>query len=199
MKKIIEIVAMSALLLTIVSCGAAKKAVQETLSNSGKQKVEIPLDGPQYLTDAEYFRAVNSGISKNMDIAKDIALQNARILIANMVQASIQTVVKQYRDQLSGSADETGDFYEHYQRMGVTISNVNVSGAELVGQELYQLQNGAYEYHVCLQLSKGYIAKQAVEAAKKYEEKEKSESLKEHKFNEKEFEAFFVEAIKVAK
>ena len=197
MKRIIEIAAMSALMLTIVSCGTAKKAAQAM--NTNEQKVEIPLDGPQYRSDSEYFRETTSAISKDMAIAKQMAVHDARQAMANTVHSTVQSVIKSYLDQISTGMDMSGDAYRHFQGMGVSISNLSLSGTELVGEELFRLADGSYRYHVCLQLSKDSLAKHAEKIAKEAAKDAADKSIDEHKFNEKEFEDFFVGAIKMVK
>lgn len=198
MKKMIGIAAMSVLMLTIVSCGAAKKAARQAVT-AGEQKIEIPLDGPQYRTDSGYFRETTSAVSKDMAAAKQIAVHEARQAMANTVQSTVQSVIKSYLDQISSSADKSGDAYRHFQSMGVTISNLSLSGAEIVGEELYRLADGSYRYHVCLQLSKDALAKQAAKTAEETAKEAAEKSKEEHKFNEKEFEEFFMGAIKMVK
>lgn len=202
MKRIIEIAVMSALMVTIVSCGTTKKAALQAAQQSmdtGEQKVEIPLNGPQYRTDSEYFRETASAVSKDMAIAKQVAVHEARQAMANTVQSTVQSVIKSYLDQISTSADMSGDTYRHFQSMGVTISNLSLSGTELVGEELFRLTDGSYRYHVCLQLSKDSLAKQAAKTAEEAAKEAADKSIEEHKFNEKEFEELFVGAIKMVK
>lgn len=198
MKKNIGIAVMSVFMLTIVSCGTAKKAVQQAVT-AGEQKIEIPLGGPQYKTDSEYFRETASAVSKDMAAAKQIAVHEARQAMANTVQSTVQSVIKSYLDQISSSADKSGDAYRHFQSMGVTISNLSLSGTEIVGEELYRLADDSYRYHVCLQLSKDALAKQAAKAVEEASKEAKDKLKEEHKFNEKAFEDFFMGAIKMVK
>lgn len=207
MKRIIKLAVLIVLAVATVSCGAAKRAALQTVNEANAsmdgQKVDIPLDGLQYMTDAEYFRHVSSGISTDKAVAKKIAEQNARQGMANLIRSFIQSVVKNYTDQTRGTSNDGKSPYAHFQDMAVTVADISLSGSEIAGQELYRLSDGSYEYHICLQLSKGALAKQALEVAKKAAEQAEAEAAsaadEEHKFNEKAFEEFFVEQIKIAK
>lgn len=196
MKNIIRLTLISLIALAMVSCGAAKKAAlqaaqEETMKET---KIEIPLSGPQYMTDENYFRATSNSTSRDMALAKEVAMHEARLALANDVKAAIQNVTKSYVDKY-GNEDE----YKHYQRMGVTVAEIVLPGSTLVAEELYRLADGTYRYHVCMQLSKEEIVKEALKEVQEAEAKAAEEADATHKANEASFEEFFVEAIKSAR
>lgn len=63
---------------------------------AGMVEEAIPLSGPQYRSDAEYYRAVQNGVSTERSTAQKIAMQNCRQDLAAAIQADVKTVIENY-------------------------------------------------------------------------------------------------------
>lgn len=143
-----------ALLLALVStgCGSSKKASGSVPVTDGEVEVTIPLGGPEYQSDADYWRAVQSGTSKDVSMAKKVAMQNARQELAAAVQHDVKAVIENYGQNASMGKENENEAL--YQELARTVVNQQMNGVELAGEKLFRLGDGNYRYHVCLQMSK---------------------------------------------
>ena len=90
MKKMLYWTGVLTLTILFASCSSSRKASKSTPVTPGEIEVTIPLGGPEYQSDAEYWRAVQTGTSKDMSMAKKVAMQNARQDLAATVQAPVE-------------------------------------------------------------------------------------------------------------
>lgn len=150
MKKIFYWTGVLTLTLFCASCASSKKAASPV--TPGEIEVAIPLGGPEYRSDAEYWRAVQTGTSKEMSMAKKVATQNARQELAATVQHEIKAVIENYGQNASLGANNENETL--YQEMARTVINQQMNGVELVGEKLFRLEDGTYRYHVCLQMNR---------------------------------------------
>ena len=58
-----------------------------------KAELALPLSGPEYAGNKDYFRARQSGTSPDLPLAKRIAVQNAKAKIAGEIQAVISRTI----------------------------------------------------------------------------------------------------------
>lgn len=140
------------LALACASCASSKKAPKTMPVTTGEIEVTIPLGGPEYKTDAEHWRAVQMGTSKDVAMAKKVAMQNARQELAATVQHDVKAVIENYGQNAAMGTNNENEAL--YQEMGRTVVNQQMNGVELVGEKLFKLEDGSYRYHVCLQMSK---------------------------------------------
>ncbi len=154
MKKNLFIACTLLLGIACTSC-ASSKAAQSTPITSGEVEVTIPLSGPQYQSNAEYWRATQLGTSKDIAMAKKVAMQNARQELAATVQAEVKAVIENYGQNASMGANNENEAL--YQELARTVVNQQLNGVELVGEKLFKLENGDYRYHVCLQMSRAAL------------------------------------------
>lgn len=152
MKKILYWTGVLTLTLFCAGCASSKKAPKTTPVTSGEIEVTIPLGGPEYQSNAEYWRAVQTGTSKDMSMAKKVALQNARQELAATVQHAMKAVIENYGQNASMGPNNENETL--YQEMARTVINQQMNGVELVGEKLFRLEDGGYRYHVCLQMSR---------------------------------------------
>ena len=150
MKKIFYWTGVLTLTLFCASCASSKKAAAPV--TPGEIEVAIPLSCPEYRSDAEYWRAVQTGTSKEMSMAKKVAAQNARQELAATVQHKIKAVIENYGQNASLGANNENETL--YQEMARTVINQQMNGVELVGEKLFRLEDGTYRYHVCLQMNR---------------------------------------------
>ena len=95
-----------------VSCSSSKKAVGPA-APAGMVEEAIPLSGPQYRSDAEYYRAVQNGVSTERSTAQKIAMQNCRQDLAAAIQADVKTVIENYvKNQDTGISAEHKSQYQ---------------------------------------------------------------------------------------
>lgn len=131
------------------SCSASRKLAKIAESET---EVSIPLSGPEYSTDENYWRVTQLGSSKDMSMAKKIAMQNARQELAALVQSQIKLVIENYGQNVALDKNNTNESL--YEELGRTVVVQSLVGAELAGEKMFKLGTGSYRYHVCLQMSK---------------------------------------------
>ena len=152
MKKMLYWTGVLTLTILFASCSSSRKASKSTPVTPGEIEVTIPLGGPEYQSDAEYWRAVQTGTSKDMSMAKKVAMQNARQDLAATVQHEVKAVIENYGQNAAVGAKNENEAL--YQEMARTVINQQMNGVELVGEKLFRLEDGSYRYHVCLQMSR---------------------------------------------
>ena len=141
---------------TSISCSSSQKATSTPVPGGMVEDV-VPLSGPQYRADAENYRAVQNGVSKERSMAQKIAMQNCRQELASFIQADVQLVIESYAKN-----QDTGMSSEHksqYQELAYAVINQRLSNVHVVDEKIYREASGEYRYYVCLQIAKESIAK----------------------------------------
>lgn len=179
MRKYFSILALFVLALSLFSCGGAKKSALGT-------EIEMPLTGKEYQTNSEYWRYTTEGTSPEISVAKEIAMQDARVQLAAIVESNVKMVIDGYAENYNISGKT--DLANVYEREAVTAVKQTISGTEIVGEKLFRTKDGNYKYFICLQLSKKNIMNQIME---NYINDEKIKT----EFNRENFRKFFEEEI----
>ena len=131
-----------------VSCSSSKKAVGPA-APAGMVEEAIPL------SDAEYYRAVQNGVSTERSTAQKIAMQNCRQDLAAAIQADVKTVIENYVKN-----QDTGISAEHksqYQELAYTAVNQQLRDVQIVEEKMFRQDNGSMRYYVCMQLPKAAL------------------------------------------
>lgn len=122
----------------------------------------VPLSGPQYRSDAAYYRAVQNGASTDRSMAQKIAMQNCRQELAANIQADLQVVMENYaKNQDTGVAAE---YKSQYQELSYAVVNQQLRDVQVADEKIFRQEDGSYRFYVCLQMPKAAI-EQAVEEA----------------------------------
>ncbi len=132
------------------SCATAKKATAPT----GLVEQTLPLSEARHRTDAEYYRAVQSGKSTDMSMAKKVAIQNARQELAASINADLESVVENYAANRQMPSDEKSTFETRMTELTYTVVQQRLSGSTLSDEKLFTTPTGEYQYFVCMQLNK---------------------------------------------
>ena len=128
-----------------VSCSSSKKA-SGPAAPAGMVEEAIPLSGAQYRSNAEYYRAVQNGVSTERSTAQKIAMQNCRQDLAAAIQADVKLVIENYvKNQDTGVAAE-------HTAVGQQLRDVQV-----VEEKMFRQDNGSFRYYVCMQLPKAAL------------------------------------------
>ena len=154
-----------------VSCGSSKKATATPAPStpavtaaapSGMVEEVVPLSGPQYRSDKQYYRAVQNGLSADRSMAQKIAMQNCRQELAAAIQADTKTVIETYAKSQNTGANST--YTNQYQEMAYTVINQALADVQVVDEKIYRENDGQYRFYICLQMPKAAI-EEAVENA----------------------------------
>ena len=148
MKKIIKIVPIA---IMIASCGSPKSLQKVT----GSTEIKVPLEGKEYTTNSEFFRAKNYGKSPDLATAKKIALLNAKSELASNINSIIKKVSEQYINQRTvGNAQEYESKFEENTR---EVVNLTLKDVVIVGEKIFKETDGSFSYWVAIETSKAGI------------------------------------------
>ena len=164
MKKLIFSLLIVAVAAT-VSCGSSKKATATPAPStpavtaaapSGMVEEVVPLSGPQYRSDKQYYRAVQNGLSADRSMAQKIAMQNCRQELAAAIQADVKAVIETYAKNQNTGANST--YTNQYQDMAYTVINQVLADVQVVDEKIYRETSGQYRFYVCLQIPKADLS-----------------------------------------
>ncbi len=114
----------------------------------------IPLSGAQYRSNAEYYRAVQNGVSTERSTAQKIAMQNCRQDLAAAIQADVKLVIENYvKNQDTGVAAEHKSQYQELA-YGRRPAVARRAGRR---EKMFRQDNGSFRYYVCMQLPKAAL------------------------------------------
>lgn len=154
-----------ALTISVSSCGSAKTAA----TPNGLTEQVIPLSGPQYRTDASYFRAVQSGKSKDMAMAKKIALQNARQELAANLKTNIRLVIENYNSNRQLPSEDVTTTNSQMTELAYSVVNERLLGSALSEEKLFTTAAGEFQYFVCVELNKAELKQALIDEMKRNE------------------------------
>lgn len=154
-----------ALTISVSSCGSAKTAA----TPNGLTEQVIPLSGPQYRTDASYFRAVQSGKSKDMAMAKKIALQNARQELAANLNTNIRLVIENYNSNRQLPSEDVTTTNSQMTELAYSVVNERLLGSALSEEKLFTTATGEFQYFVCVELNKAELKQALIDEMKRNE------------------------------
>lgn len=151
MKRLLYFVAiLFAVSVVTSSCATAKK----TKTPTGLVEQNIPLSEAKHRTDAEYYRATQSGKSKDISMAKKIAIQNARQELAASIKADISSVIENYGKNRQLPSEEQTTYETQMTELAYSVVNQTLAGSTLSDEKLFTTPTGEYQYFVCMQLNK---------------------------------------------
>lgn len=159
--KFFKVIAAIAVMPMFFSCGAPKAVTSDL------KEVVLPLQGPGYMSDANYFRATAVGESPDLVTAKKIATLNARTQIAATIQSTIKAVSEQYLNQVTvGNKQEFAAKFEETSRQ---VVNQVLEGVVVKEEKVFQAADGRYQYYVNVEMPKEPVVKNTVDAISKDE------------------------------
>lgn len=168
MKRNLFIICSVALAVLCASCSSTKKTARN-IAPTGMVEQNIPFTDAKYRSDADAYRAVQSGVSTEMSMAKKIAIQNARQEIAAAVQTDLSSVIENYAKSQKLPSQELPAYEERMTELTYSVVQQTISGITLVDEKLFKENNGAYRHFVCMELSKEELKNGILEKMKKDE------------------------------
>jgi len=134
---------------TLTNCSRKTTPIQK---ETGAIKINTPFNSKEYRSDADYFRAVQSGTSPDLPTAKKIAKQNSRASLAADISSLVQRVTDQYTNQRSVSnVQEFENKFEELSREAVMLA---ISNVREIGEENFKESNGSYTCWMAIEASK---------------------------------------------
>lgn len=96
-------------------------------------EIEMPLSGKEYQSNSEYWRYTSEGVSPQMSVAKEIAVQSAREHLAATVQSNVEMVVDRYAKNFN--IGDKADLTQLYERRALTAVSQTLKGSEVIGEK----------------------------------------------------------------
>jgi hypothetical protein len=153
MKKLFLAVLAFAAFGAMSSCSSSKSA--QVANPAGMVEEVVPLSGAAYHSNAEYYRAVQNGVSSDRSMAQKKAMQNCRQELASNLQADLELVIENYAKSQNTQFGE--DLKTHYQELSYAVVNQRLVDVQVVEEKCFKEESGNYRFYVCLQLPKQSI------------------------------------------
>ncbi|MBE0637827.1 MAG: hypothetical protein IH598_04855 [Bacteroidales bacterium] len=133
-----------------------KSSKESTSAPKGEEKIEMYCSGPEYFSDAEYFRANDVAESTNQSMAKKKAMSNARLALAGSIETTVKAVIDNYfSSYTSGQAIEDRERYEGLSR---EVIDQQLNGIRTICEEYTKTAEGNYKCYVAIELAGAEIA-----------------------------------------
>lgn len=130
------------------SCKSKKKTAAVP---KGEERIEAYCHGPDYQSNAEYFRASSVAESTNQAQAKRRAMSNARMELAGSIETTIKAVIDNYfSTYVSGTAIEDRERYEGLSR---EVINQRLNGIRTICEEYTRTTDGNYKCYLAIELA----------------------------------------------
>ncbi len=142
-----------AALFVCASCGSSKQSVSQA-----SQDVEIITycEGPEYMTDDEYFRASGMGMSTSQQLANQKAMSAARAALASSLAVKVKAVTDNYLSSYEVSGDE--EARGRYQSRALEVVNQTLNGVRVLCQKTTMSPDGKYKSYVAIELAGNDVA-----------------------------------------
>jgi hypothetical protein len=141
----------STTILILTACGTTKSLQKVT----GSTEIKVPLEGKEYTTNSEVFRAKNYGKSPDLATAKKIALLNAKSELASNINSIIKKVAEQYINQRTvGNAQEYESKFEENTR---EVVNQTLKDVVIIGEKIFKETDGSFTYWIAIETNKAGI------------------------------------------
>lgn len=150
--------------LCMLSVGCSKSTKPYA---SGREEITVPLSGPEYSSNALFYRGTQSGISQTTSTAQKIAMQNARQQLASQIQSDVTGVIENYTR--SRNVNNKEDVINQYKEVAFTVIDQQLTDVGIVGEKVFELKKGGFEYFVCLEMSKEKLKNRIVYSLEKNE------------------------------
>jgi len=134
-------------------CKSKKKAAA---TPKGEEKIVMFCSGPEFFSNAEYFRANDVGESTNQSMAKKKAMSNARLALAGSIETTVKAVIDNYFN--SYTSDRTIEDKERYEGLSREVINQKLNGIRTICEEYTRTSDGNYKCYVAIELAGDEIA-----------------------------------------
>jgi hypothetical protein len=128
---------------------------------SGCQSSNVKVPFSKFKTDKNYLRAVGSGSSPDMAIAKKIALQNAKAELASSIQSVFNQVNTSYFEQYG--LGSTPDLSQKIEGMSQDIASQVLSNVRVADQKYQKVKKSEHILcYIAVEMSKEEIGRAAM-------------------------------------
>jgi len=159
--------------LVLSSCGSSKPAKKVYESPQGEQIVEVPCTGTKFMDDSKNFRAYGTNTSAMLQVAKNIAISNAKAELAGKISTTVQTVTQNYYNQRN--QEMTSSTKAKIESMTIQTVNQTLEGTKTICDITTRVteegvNKGKYASYITMEISVEDIATEMGESLSKDEE-----------------------------
>ena len=147
-KNFILSVSSIALVIGFSACRSQKPLQKET----GSTELKLPLEGKEFQSDKDFFRAKQMGKSPDLATSKKSALQNAKSELSGNIQATIKRVTDQYTNQRTVGNKQ--DFENKFEELSREVVNQKLTDVKIIAEKSFKETDGGYSYWVAVEVSK---------------------------------------------
>jgi len=119
-----------AIAVVLVSCGSSKPAKVVYEAPKGEKVIEVPCTGTKFMDDKKHFRATGINTSAMIQVAKNVAISNAKAEIAGKISTMVQTVTQNYYSQRN--QEMTNSTIAKIESMTVQTVNQNLNSTKTI-------------------------------------------------------------------
>jgi hypothetical protein len=140
---------LATLLVFIVMSGCKSK--EEAVKETGETLIDVYCSGPEYQSNAEYFRANQVGESVDQASAKKKAMSNARADLAAAVETTVKGVVDNYLN--SRELNNVEEAEERFESLTREVINQKLTGVKTICEKTTKTTDGKYKTYIALELA----------------------------------------------
>lgn len=145
MKTLLKMTMFALVAQIALSCGSSKVEVT-------KDAKEVVLPIPNFNTDKANIRAVGTGTSPNISMAKEMAYTDAARQIAQYINTKLKSVFEGYQKQ--ADIETSIDYKSEVERMTTTSVSESLKNLKIAKEKLYQNPDKTYTYWLGVELNK---------------------------------------------
>lgn len=143
-------------LITMISCGKKKKAVDTQPKPVGEVIINEYCSGEQYYSNKDAFRATSTGESSDREAAKKKAKSNAMSELSKTISSTMKIVGDNYVNSTEFNNKE--EVTETFNEMARIVVDQEIKGAIEICEKLTQRTDGIYVSYVAIELSGSKIS-----------------------------------------
>jgi len=133
---------------TLQSCKSKSEAQK---APEDEVLVQTYCSGPEYFTNAEYFRANSLGESTDQVMSQKKANSNAKAALAAAIETTVKTVVDNYYS--SYQADGKIEDKSRYEGLTREVVQQKLSGIKTICEKVTKTKAGTYKTYVAIELA----------------------------------------------
>lgn len=143
MKKVFLCLAVA---MALAACGTKKQAAYK-----GDVAVTVPCSGKEYRSNKDQLRALGTGYSTSLQVARDKALVAARAELATQINVLMKRVTDNYASSYEMGIDE--EVKGKYQDLARQVVNQELNGTIVICDETQRTQDGKFRCYLVVELA----------------------------------------------
>jgi hypothetical protein len=123
------------------------------------REIKLPFEEKNYISN-DFIRAIASGESADLELAENIAMQNASIKLAQAINKVVKSVSENYSKNTSDN--NSNGFAKSFEQRGAIITNESISMTKVLDKKVLLKPNNIYSSWVVIEVSKKSLLERAI-------------------------------------